>query len=352
MDPLQALDVVARLNGAATDQQHADAVGLVLSDDSGPGIARVRRGRGFSFHDPEGQLLEGEPRQRCLSLAVPPAWSDVWICAEPHGHLQATGRDDAGRKQYRYHDTWRAVREAVKFSSLPSFGEVLPTIRRRVDADLRRRTLDHDRVLALAIGVLDATLLRVGSEDHADEDGGHGLTTLRHEHIDIGVTVATMEFLGKSGVEQSVTLRDRRLVGQLAQMFEVGLPQLLGWQEPSGEWRDLRREDVTAHLRAVTESEISAKDFRTWGGTVRALSALRTQPETCDERELDTQRLAAVDVAADALGNTRAVARSSYVHPAVLDAHGSGRLRDAYDDDDGIVGLLDPDERALLRLLG
>lgn len=331
LDALGALDVVAGLGPDSDQAGHAAAIGLTLSDDDEPGITRVGRGRGFSFHRPDGSLVEGEERERCLALAVPPAWTDVWICVEDNGHLQATGRDDAGRKQYLYHDSWRALREAVKFSSLPRFGEALPHIRARVDSDLRRRRLDRDRVLGLTIAVLDATLLRVGSEDHADEDGGHGLTTLAPDHLEVGTTVATFSFLGKSGVEQHVTLRDRRLVRQLGQMKDVGLPQLLGWEMEDGSWRDVRRDDVTAHLRAITGADISAKDFRTWGGSARALGALLEAPPCEDERELDAQRLAAVDAAADALGNTRAVARASYVHPGVLDAHGSGVLRETFE---------------------
>jgi DNA topoisomerase-1 len=354
MELLEALQVVDALPEGATDDEHAAAVDLVLSDDSSPGISRVRRGRGFSFHLPDGTLLEGADRDRCVRLAVPPAWTDVWICPEAHGHLQATGRDDAGRKQYRYHDAWRALREATKFAALPRFGLALPTIRERYDSDLRHRTLDKDRVLSLVLALLDETLLRIGNEGYADENGGHGLTTIAAEHVDLGATVARFEFLGKSGVDQQVTLRDRRLVRQLRQIEQADQPQLLAWSDDGGEtWRDVRAEDVNQHLREVAgEPSISAKDFRTWGGSVVALGDLHAAEPTDDERELQSQRIAAVDAAADALGNTRAVARSSYVHPVVLDAHGTAAIDDAYDDRDDVVGHLTPDERALLRLLG
>lgn len=352
MDPQEALELVARLGSDASDQDLADAGGLVLSDDAEPGIRRVRRGKGFSFHLPDGTLLEGEDRERCLRLAVPPAWSEVWICEEPDGHLQATGRDDAGRKQYRYHDAWRALREATKFAGLARFGAALPVIRERVDRDLRRHDLCRERVLSLVVALLDRTLLRIGSEDHADEEGGHGLTTLGPEHIEVGSTVASFSFLGKAGIEQEVVLRDRRLVRQLGAMVDVGLPQVFGWQQPDGSWRDVRRDDVNQHLREVAEQEVSAKDFRTWGGTVRALAVLAATPAGEDDSELDSQRLDAVDAAAEVLGNTRAVARDSYVHPSVLDAHGSGAIAEAHDDVEGRVDHLDPHERALLRLLG
>jgi DNA topoisomerase I len=351
VEPVDILDLVGDLPLEADDEQHAELVGLVLSDDAAPGIRRVRRGSGFSFHLPDGTLLQDEDRERCLRLAVPPAWTDVWICPEPDGHLQATGRDDAGRKQYLYHESWRALREAAKFGALPRFGAVLPTIRARVDSDLRRRRLDRDRVLALVLALLDETLLRIGNEGYADEDGGHGLTTLTHEHVELGTTVTRFRFAGKSGVAQDVTLRDRRLARQVRQMAEAGQPQLLAWRNGQG-WRDVRAEDVNEHLREVTGADVTAKDFRTWGGSVHALEVLNEAPSTDDERELDAQRLDAVDAVAEVLGNTRAVARASYVHPVVLDAHGTGAIEAAHDGAAGPVDRLAPAERALLRLLG
>ncbi len=351
METLDALALVADLSSDACDEECADVLGLVLSDDTEPGIHRVRRGTGFSFHRHDGTLLDGDARQRCLDLAVPPAWTDVWICAEAHGHLQATGRDDAGRKQYLYHPAWRALREALKFSSLPAFGAVLPALRERVDADLRRPQLDRQRVLAMVIALLDRTLVRIGSEDHADEEGGHGLTTLTPDHVEVGSTVSRFCFLGKSGVEQELTLRDRRLTRQLQRMLEASQPQVFAWTEDGTSWRDVRAEDVNAHLRDLTGAIVSAKDFRTWGGTVTALGHLRRSDPVDEPRQLEQQRLAAVDAAAEVLGNTRAVARGSYVHPQVLEAHGTDAIADAYD---GVAdsGPLTPDEQALLRLLG
>ncbi len=351
METIDALALVAGLSGSATDRECADLVGLVLSDDAEPGIRRARRGTGFSFHEQDGTLLDGDERQRCLDLAVPPAWTDVWICAEPTGHLQATGRDDAGRKQYLYHPAWRAVREALKFSSLPGFGAVLDGLRAQVDRDLRRRRLDRRRVLAMVIALLDETLVRIGNEDHADEEGGHGLTTLTPEHVHAGSTVTRFCFLGKSGVEQELTLRDRRLTRQVRRMLAAERPQLFAWTEDGEHWRDVRAEDVNEHLRDLTGAPVSAKDFRTWGGTVTALSELHDAPAADGQGELEAQRLAAVDAAAEALGNTRAVARSSYVHPRVLAAHGTGEIAAAHAHPAAHEGHLTRDERALLRLL-
>lgn len=351
MQTVDALAIVAGLPEDAEDAVCAAAVDLVLSDDAEPGIRRVRRGKGFSFHLPDDTLLQGAARRRCLELAVPPAWEDVWICVEEQGHLQATGRDDAGRKQYLYHDAWRALREAMKFAALPAFGAALPGLRRRVDQDLRRPQLDRERVLALVLALLDETLLRIGNENHADEDGGHGLTTITGDHVDVGSRVARFRFLGKSGVEQEVALRDRRLAHQLRRMEEADQPQLLAWTEDGTSWRDVRAEDVNAHLRAITGAAVTAKDFRTWGGSVTALATLRGLPPTDDERAVASQRIEAVDAAAAVLGNTRAVARASYVHPGVLALAGRGDIGAAYDDEDGVVDELTADERALLRLL-
>jgi DNA topoisomerase I len=352
VEVLDALALVGDLEPDADDRACARLVDLALSDEGEPGVRRVRRGRGFSFHSPDGTLLDGDARRRCLELAVPPAWTDVWICARPDGHLQATGRDDAGRKQYLYHPTWRALREAVKFASLPTFGAVLPMLREQVDADLRRRRLDRRRVLAMVVALLDETLVRIGNEGHADEEGGHGLTTLTLDHVEVGSTVTRFCFPGKSGVEQQHTVRCRRLTRQLRCMLDAGQPQVFAWTEDGTAWRDVRAEDVNAHLRAVTGEAVSAKDFRTWGGTVTALAQLRAAPPAEGERELDQQRLAAVDAVAEALGNTRAVARSSYVDPRVLAAHGTSSIAEAYEA--AAVGEpgLRVDERALLALLG
>lgn len=326
----------------------------MLSDDAEPGITRRRRGRGWSFHGPDGELLRGDDRERCLALAIPPAWTDVWICTEPDGHLQAVGRDDAGRKQYRYHETWRDLREAAKFAGLLDFAEALPRIRTRVDADLRRHELDRQRVLALALSVLDATLMRIGHAEYAgDEDGAHGLTTIGQQHVEIGATVVEFRFPGKSGVEQELTLRDRRLARQLLQVRDEpdgAAPELFAWRD-GDDWHDVRAQDVNDHLREIAEVDITAKDFRTWGGSVIALAQLSDRPPSTDDRGRRSQQLEAVDLAAARLGNTRAVARASYVHPLILERHDEGGFDDLYDDDLGIVDHLDRHERAMRRLL-
>lgn len=337
----------------APASDHAEAVGLVLSDDAEPGITRRRRGRGWSFHGPDGELLRDEARERCLALAIPPAWTDVWICPEEHGHLQAVGRDEAGRKQYRYHDDWRHLREAAKFAGLATFADALPRVRSRIDEDLRRRDLGPERVLALALAVLDATLMRIGHAEYAGEDGARGLTTIEPEHVDVGATVVEFRFPGKSGVEQELTLRDRRLARQLLRIQDEvdddGV-DLFAWRD-GDDWRDVRAADVNDHLRALAGVDVTAKDFRTWGGSVVALARLSGEPPAADDHSRRSQQLDAVDLAAARLGNTRAVARASYVHPLILERHDEGGLEDLYDDEMGIVDHLDRHERAMRRLL-
>lgn len=352
MSVVEVLPLVTELGPDAPPSVQAEAAGLLLSDDAEPGITRVRRGRGWSFHLPDGTLLDSDERERCLALAVPPAWTDVWICAEPFGHLQATGRDDAGRKQYRYHDAWRDLREAAKFASLRRFGAVLPTVRARIDADLRRHELGHDRVLALVLALLDATLLRVGNDEYAAASGARGLTTLLPEHVEVGSRTVRFSFTGKGGSERDVQITDRRLASQLLRVEDEVDHAVFAWEAEDGTWTEVGSHHVNDHLRAVAgDDAVSAKDFRTWGGTVAAVAALRATEPAEDERGLHRQRLAAVDAASEVLGNTRAVARASYVHPSVLELHGTGAIQAAYDDEAGVVDHLGAHERALVRLL-
>lgn len=347
MPVVEVLDLVEEL-GDATPEEQAAAAGLVYVDDDEPGYTRRRRGRGFSYHDPSGELVRGAERDRLEGLVVPPAWRDVWLCLHAVGHLQATGRDDADRKQYRYHDRWRELREAAKFSELVAFGAALPAIRERVDADLRRHEASRERVLALLLALLDRTLIRVGNASYAASGGARGLTTLEAGHVELSSRTIRFRFPGKSGRQRDVELHDRRLASQLLRIQDAPDQDLFAYRE-DGEWVELTSADVNDHLRAITGSDVTAKDFRTWGGTVAALEHLLTLDAPADERKARTDAIAAVDAAAEVLGNTRAVARASYVHPLVLEAHAAGELPTSPAADGPDV--LRPAERALLRLL-
>jgi len=307
----------------------AEDAGLRYVSDAAPGLRRVRRGRGFGYVDAAGQpVTSTRVRERIAGLAIPPAWTDVWICRDPNGHLQATGRDARGRKQYRYHPRWRAIRDADKYDRLLAFGRHLETIRRQVDEDTRRPGLDRDKVLGLVLRLLDETLIRVGNPEYAEDNESYGLTTLRHEHVLVGRRSVTFDFVGKGGVEHEVAVSDARVARAVRHCHELGGKTLFAYETATGPVA-VSSGDVNDRLRELADgAEISAKDFRTWGATVSVLEALATAEPAAAEREREAQVLAAVDEAAERLGNTRAVCRSCYVHPAVPAAHLGGILEE------------------------
>lgn len=350
MGVTQALDVVATMPDDASPADQAEAVGLTYTSDEEPGITRLRWGRGFTYRDADGATVPrgSDLRAHIEALAIPPAWTDVWICADASGHVQATGRDDAGRKQYRYHDRWRNVRDATKFHRLADVHDALPAVRETVDRHLRMRRFTEQKVLALVTALLDETLIRVGNEEYARTNGSRGLTTLRCDHVDVAGATVRFAFPGKSGRDQELALRNRRLAGQLLRCEEIPGQRLFAYETPDG-WRDVDSQAVNDYLRAVAGDDLTAKDFRTWGATAVAAEVLHaTEGEPTD---LDARILAAVDAAAERLGNTRAVARASYVDPRVLAACREERLDAAWDDNPGVVERRSPAERAVGRVV-
>ncbi|PAP76636.1 DNA topoisomerase IB [Rubrivirga marina] len=299
--------------------------GLRYVDDARPGLSRVRRGSGFSYHRPDGSLGSDETRDRIEALAIPPAWEDVWICSASNGHLQATGRDARGRKQYCYHVDWEAHRNRLKFDRMVSFGEALPDIRARVDEDLRRRGLGRETVLALCVRLLDETLVRVGNERYATENGSYGLTTIRDKHVSFDGAVVRFEFVGKSGKTQALSLTDRRLARLVKACRDIPGYDLFQFYDESGRKQDVESGHVNGYLQETTGEPFTAKDFRTWGGTVVAAEALASHDVVDDA---DALIVRAVKDTAAVLGNTPAVCRQYYVHPDVLDAFRAGDLRD------------------------
>lgn len=306
----------------------AEVAGLVYVSDAEPGIARRRRGRGFSYHHPDGDLVSDADRDRIEALAIPPAWEDVWICARPNGHLQATGRDEKGRKQYRYHPDWAEVRGRVKFNRMIPFGEALPTLRSRVEADLRRRSLDREKVVALAVRLLDETLVRIGNAEYAASNDSYGLTTLRDRHVDFDGSEVRFAFVGKSGKEHALSVRDRKLARLVKACRDIPGYTLFQYYTDDGK-RSIGSGDVNAYLRETTGEAFSAKDFRTWGGTVLAAKALVERGEAEDESAADRHCADVVKEVAAELGNTVAVCRKYYVHPDVVAAYCEGTLLDA-----------------------
>ena len=301
--------------------------GLRYVDDGRPGITRVGRGTGFSYHHPDGSLVSDDVRQRIEALAIPPAWDDVWISPSANGHLQATGRDARARKQYRYHDDWNAHRNRLKFDRMVPFGEALPEIRARVEADLGKRSLGREKVLALCVRLLDETLVRVGNEQYAAENETYGLTTIRDKHVSFRGTEVTFEFVGKSGKAQSLSVRDPKLARLVKACRDIPGYDLFQFYDEAGERHDVESGHVNGYLQETTGDAFTAKDFRTWGGTVTAAEALAAH-EDPEDGALDGLVVRAVQDTAAVLGNTPAVCRRYYVHPDVLDAFRERDLRD------------------------
>lgn len=330
-------------------EQAAHDAGLRYVTDADPGIRRRRCGRGFSYLGPDGARVGGDERERIRALAVPPAWTDVWICADPDGHLQATGRDDRGRKVYLYHPGWRQVRDAHKFAQLAAFGAALPDLRAQVAADLQGRELSRRRVVALVVGLLDDSLVRVGNPEYEADNETYGLTTLLRRHVTVSGSQVVFEFVGKSGVEHDVSVSDRRLARLVRRCHELDGKRLFSYVE-DGQVLDVTSSDVNDYLRAAVGDSTSAKDFRTWGASALAAGALGPHDPPVDDIEADALVLDALDRAAGALGNTRAVVRSSYVHPAVPERFRDGSLADTWRRARRSERF-DRSERALLRLL-
>jgi DNA topoisomerase-1 len=305
----------------------AEAAGLRYVTDSMPGITRRRAGKGFSYRDPRGRVItERKELARLRRLAIPPAWTGVWICAHPRGHLQATGRDARGRKQYRYHEEWRRIRDAHKFDRILVFARALPQIRARVDADLRRPGLPRERVLATVVRLLETTLIRVGNAEYARDNKSFGLTTIRHHHVEVNGSTIAFEFRGKSGKMHKVSTRDRRLARIVRACHELPGQELFKYLDETGERRDVDSADVNAYLQEISGEPFTAKDFRTWAGTVLASLAL-SEFESFDTQAAAKRNITrAIEQVANNLGNTIAVCRKSYIHPAILDSYLDGSL--------------------------
>lgn len=305
----------------------AQEAGLRYVSDDAPGITRRGRGKRVRFHAPSGRRITDERElARIRRLAIPPAWTRVWICPLPNGHLQATGRDQRGRKQYRYHDDWRATRDATKYGRMAAFGRALPRIRERVAADLKQRGLGRDKVLAAMVRLLETTLIRVGNDEYARENHSYGLSTLRNRHVRVRGARMTFQFTGKSGKKHSIDLEDPRLAEIVGRVQDLPGQELFGYVAEDGSVVDVKSDDVNAYLREVAGEEFSAKDFRTWAGTVlaaRYLAAAAAEPE---HRHTKKNLAAVVKDVAERLGNTPSVCRKCYIHPAVIDAYLGGQV--------------------------
>src|SRR5688572_27777486 len=303
------------------------AAGLVYVAEEGAGIRRQRAGKGWRYIGVDGRTVRDTAvTSRIRALAIPPAWSDVWIAPSDRAHIQATGRDAKGRKQYRYHARFRQVRDAAKFDRMLAFARALPRVRGKVARDLGLEGLPADKVLAALVRLLESTLIRVGNEEYARKNRSFGLTTLRHGHVAVAGPVVQFRFRGKSGKDHVVKVRDRRLAAIVAECRALPGPSLFQWVDGKGRRRGVDSDDVNAYLRQITGRDFTAKDFRTWSGTVLAAVALEKRATPATKTQAKKDVVAAVCAVAERLGNTPAIARKSYVHPAVVDAFLDGTL--------------------------
>jgi len=314
------------LRAPLTPADSAQAVGLRYVSDAKPGIRRIGHKVRVRYVDADGRTIaDKEILQRIRSLAIPPAWTDVWICPHPLGHLQATGRDARRRKQYRYHPRWREVRDEVKYGRLLAFADALPRIRERAAADLAQPGLPRNKVVAAVVQLLEKTLIRVGNDEYARDNRSYGLTTLRDEHARVNGTAVRFSFRGKSGIAHTVELQDRRLSAIVKACRELPGHDLFQYQDDDGTQQAIGSADVNEYLKMAGGQDFTAKDFRTWAGTVlvaQALAAASASPSKTAARRVVVQ---AIKAAAERLGNTQSVCRKCYIHPAILDAYFEGR---------------------------
>jgi DNA topoisomerase-1 len=313
-------------SAAKTPLHSARKAGLVYTTDDTPGIRRTGKPKAFRYVGPRGRAVSRRDLDRIRALVIPPAWTDVWICPSPRGHLQATGRDARGRKQYRYHARWREVRDGTKYGRLIEFARALPRIRRRTDTDLRASGLPRSKVLAAVVKLLEKTFIRVGNDEYARTNRSFGLTTMRDGHVRVRGSRVQFVFRGKSGVAHELELNDRRLAKIVKQCRDLPGQELFQYRDDRGHVVDVGSSDVNAYLKEVTGEEFTSKDFRTWAGTVLAATLLRECEAAASEREAKKNIVQAIEQVAAQLGNTRAVCRKCYVHPAVIDAYMDGSI--------------------------
>jgi len=348
------------------DQQHsqdtadaadvARAAGLRYVSDHQPGIRREGSGDEFVYIGVDGEPIDNSKvLDRIKGLGIPPAWADVWISPLANGHIQATGRDAKGRKQYRYHPHWREVRDETKYERMIAFAEALPRIRSQVTRDMARHGLPREKVLATVVALLDATHIRIGNQEYARENDSYGLTTMQHEHVDVHGNRVHFEFRGKSGKDHSVDVRDRRLARIVKQCEELPGHELFQYLDDDGQRHAIESNDVNAYLHQASEDHFTAKDFRTWAGTVVAARALQAVAAFESQTQAKRNVVEAIKEAARQLGNTPAICRRCYVHPGVIEAYLAGSLAELDAQDKTVPAPpehgLRPEEASVLALL-
>ena len=338
-------------------QEAAESVGLRYVSDSAPGIERRKRGKGFRYLLADGKALtDAKTLERIRSLAIPPAWTDVWISKSANGHIQATGRDAKGRKQYRYHDRFREVRDSTKYDHMLDFAAALPDIRARVDQDMRRRGLPREKVLATIVYLLESTMIRIGNADYAKQNKSYGLTTLRDRHVKVEGAELRFQFKGKSGKLWRLKIKDRRVARIVKGSQDLPGQHLFQYIDDEGEQREVSSGDINTYLKEISGRDITAKDFRTWNGTVLAALALAEYEKVDSQAAAKRNIRSAIEAVAARLGNTPTICRKCYIHPEVFEsylsqsltsealAHVEAELR-------GEVAKLRPEEAVVLAFL-
>jgi DNA topoisomerase-1 len=311
-----------------TPLQSARAVGLKYVHDRVPGIQRVKRGRDFSYTDTDGKRLhDRETLDRIRTLVIPPAWTQVWICPIENGHIQVTARDAKGRKQYRYHPRWRAVRDETKYERTVAFGQALPRIRERVEADLALPGMPREKVLAAIVRLLETTFMRVGNEEYARSNQSFGLTTLRNKHVEVDGAQLRFRFRGKSGKQHDIQLEDRQLARIVKRCRDLPGQELFQYIAEDGATHAIGSTDVNEYLQSITGEDYTAKDFRTWAGTVLAAIALQELSRFESPTQAKKNLVRAVEHVAERLGNTPTICRKCYIHPAIIDSYLEGSMR-------------------------
>lgn len=308
----------------------ARQAGLRYVSDAKPGYSRKPAKEGFDYFKADGTQVKDEDEvRRIRKIAIPPAWTEVWISPWENGHIQATGRDARGRKQYRYHSRWREVRDEAKYERVIGFAKALPAIRKRVDADLKRPGLPREKVLATLVHLLGATMMRIGNEEYARENKSFGLSTLRNRHVSVDGTEVEFRFRGKSGVMHRISLQDRRLAGIVKRLRDLPGQELFSYLDDDGESHTVDSSEVNDYLREITGEDYTAKDFRTWSGTLLAALALQEFERVDSQAQAKKNVVQAIEHVAQRLGNTPAVCRKCYIHPGVLEAYVDGSMLDA-----------------------
>ncbi len=318
---------VSDLKVAVDPEEAAEEAGLRYVNDSSPGYTRKAKGDEFEYFDTDGKKITDEKRLlRIRRIAIPPAWTDVWICPSANGHIQAVGRDARRRKQYRYHERWREVRDEGKYEKMVLFGQALPKIRKAIEKDLALPGLPREKVLATVVELLERTFIRIGNEEYAKENNSFGLTTLKNRHVDVDGTTISFRFRGKSGVKHEKEVRDRRVAKIIKKLQDLPGQELFQYVDAEGEVRNVTSGDVNDYLKEITGQDFTAKDFRTWAGTVLAAIALTAQEAFENKKQAKANVKTAIHAVAHVLGNTPAVCRKCYIHPAVLESYLDGTL--------------------------